>query len=167
MAGWINIDVSELVKTDIQDDVTVLSTVADGTADLIYASHVLEHTGRETWKQVLEVWCSKLKPGGILRIAVPDFKAAVLWYQTTGDILAVTGLICGGQRNAEDFHYVIFDETLLTQGMLKVGLVDVKQWDWKSTDHRQYDDYSQAYLPHMNKETGLLVSLNLQATKPH
>jgi len=27
------------------------------------------------------------------------------------------------------------------------------------------DDHSQAYLPHMDKENGILISLNIEATK--
>ena len=41
----------------------------------------------------------------------------------------------------------------------------MREWDWRKTDHSNIDDYSQAYLPHMNKENGLLVSLNIEAKK--
>ena len=43
------------------------------------------------------------------------------------------------------------------------GLDNVKEWDWRQTEHGQSDDYSQSYLPHMDKENGMLMSLNLQA----
>jgi len=165
MEGWVNVDIATNVRADVHDDVTVLSAIDNESADLIYASHVLEHTGRNSWRDVLKVWASKLKPGGILRIAVPNFEAAVSWYASTGDILAITGLVCGGQRNPQDFHYVILDEKLLSAGMHEAGLEDVRAWDWRTTDHAQYDDYSQAYLPHMSKDSGLLVSLNLEARK--
>ena len=43
----------------------------DNTVDLIYASHVLEYFDREEVSEVLEEWYRVLKPGGILRLAVP------------------------------------------------------------------------------------------------
>ena len=31
--------------------------------------------------------------------------------------------------------------------------------------HIDYDDYSQAYYPHMDKDNGILISLNVEAIK--
>ena len=36
---------------------------------------------------------------------------------------------------------------------------------WLSRRHKNFDDYSQAYIPHMEKNTGLLMSLNVEAYK--
>ncbi|GAG94071.1 unnamed protein product, partial [marine sediment metagenome] len=33
------------------------------------------------------------------------------------------------------------------------------------TIHKGYDDCSQSYIPHMDKEHGLLISLNVEAEK--
>jgi hypothetical protein len=38
--------------------------------------------------------------------------------------------------------------------------------DWRATEHAGIDDYSQAYFPHMDKEFGIQVSLNVEARKP-
>ena len=45
------------------------------------------------------------------------------------------------------------------------GFRDVHGNDWRPTVHHDYDDYSQAYFPHMDKENGLLISLNVEAAK--
>lgn len=45
------------------------------------------------------------------------------------------------------------------------GFKDVRRYDWRQTEHKDYDDFSQAYIPHMDKENGLLISLNIEATK--
>ena len=34
-----------------------------------------------------------------------------------------------------------------------------------SHTEKDYDDYSQAYIPHMDKERGILISLNVEATR--
>ena len=62
------------------------------------------------------------------------------------------------------FHKMIFDEAFLTGELEELGYVSVRRWNWRETDHAQYDDFSQAYIPHMDKENGTLMSLNLEAT---
>jgi predicted SAM-dependent methyltransferase len=118
--------------------------------------------GRNEWQNVLKTWVRKLRQGGILRVAVPNFKAVVEWYTRTHRIQDILGLVCGGQKDVFDHHCMVFDEDILAQGMLVAGCVGVKHWDWRLTDHSDVDDYSQCYLPHMDKENGMLMSLNLE-----
>jgi hypothetical protein len=60
---------------------------------------------------------------------------------------------------------MIFDEEFLRRNLLDIGFREVRPWDWRSTEHTQVDDYSQAYIPHLQKETGRLMSLNIEAVK--
>ncbi len=60
---------------------------------------------------------------------------------------------------------MIFDAPLLSGLLLQAGFSDVHRWDWQNTEHADVDDYSQAHLPHMDKESGRLMSLNLEAVK--
>ena len=53
----------------------------------------------------------------------------------------------------------------MTRDLKSVGFRDVKRYDWKKTEHFYIDDYSQAYLPHMDKIRGNLMSLNVEAVK--
>ena len=106
-----------------------------------------------------------LKPGGILRLAVPDFKAICEVYSESKSIEEIKGLVCGGQKDEYDHHYNVFDEKSLTSLLIDAGFTTVKFWDWQATDHAHFDDYSQSYLPHMDKVNGKLMSLNLQGIK--
>jgi hypothetical protein len=45
------------------------------------------------------------------------------------------------------------------------GFTNVRRYDWRQTVHKDHDDFSQAYIPHMDKENGLLISLNVEADK--
>ena len=140
----------------------------DDSADLIYASHILEHFSRLDIQKVLCEWYRVLRPGGILRIAVPDFSACAKIYYEEGlkdGLTGLVGLICGGQRNEYDFHKMIFDEPFLTGELLALGFREVRRWDWRLTEHASIDDYSQAYIPHLDKKHGTLMSLNLEAVK--
>lgn len=163
--GWTNIDKLPTRDGIVDDDVSTLGTVTDGSADLIYACHVLEHFGRHEVEEVLRCWSRKLKDGGIVRIAVPDFEAACKRYLEKKEIREVTGFTCGGQRNEYDYHKMIFDFESLSLMLQKAGFEQVRRYDWRETEHAWLDDYSQSYLPHMQKETGMLMSLNVEATK--
>ncbi len=165
LPGGINVDIDNIPGVDIQDDVRTLAKIKDDSCDIIYASHVLEHFGRKEFESILKVWNKKLKINGILRLAVPDFEKAIKWYNDTKKIEDVIGLISGGQKTEFDYHKMIYDRKFLTKVLKICGFDDVKEWEWRQTEHGQFDDYSQSYLPHMDKENGILMSLNLQAVK--
>lgn len=167
--GWFHVDVLSFDHIDHQGPVDDLSFIPDGEVSLIYACHLLEHFGRRTYKNPLREWLRVLAPGGVLRLAVPDFYAGVTLYKSgtlPRGIEDVRGLVCGGQRDQYDFHGMIFDEASLSEALKDVGYQEVRRWDWRTTEHAHIDDYSQAYIPHMDKENGTLVSLNLEAIAP-
>jgi len=166
--GYIHIDILDAPHIDHRCFVNNLSDFADESASLIYASHVLEHFGRYEVEDVLREWNRVLTPGGIVRIAVPDFAAVAEMYEHEGlrdGKSGLVGLICGGQRNEFDFHKIIFDEPFLSYLLIKTGFRDIHRWDWRTTEHAHIDDFSQSYLPHMDKQNGRLMSLNLEAIK--
>lgn len=162
---FINIDIREDVNPDIIDDITKLASIQDNCVDLLYASHVLEHFGRHEYKKILERWYQVLKPNGILRISVPNFESICKYYDKTKDINKLIGLLYGGQNYQENYHYMIWDFESLKKDLIDIKFKDVFEYDWRSIEHSNIDDYSQSYLPHMDKENGLLMSLNIQAIK--
>jgi predicted SAM-dependent methyltransferase len=164
--GWFHVDALDYPHIDHRGPVEDLSFIEDGTVELIYAAHLLEHFGRKTYMDVLREWRRVLASGGVLRLAVPDFAAAAQLYLSgtlPRGIEDVRGLVCGGQRDKYDFHGMIFDEAGLTASLKEAGFSEVRHWDWRTTEHSWLDDYSQAYIPHMDKENGMLVSLNLES----
>lgn len=120
---------------------------ADGSVDEIRASHILEHFGHRETLGVLKEWVRVLKPGGLIRIAVPDFRFIAEQY-IAGENLPFMGYIYGGHVDENDKHGAAFDEEELTQLMQKCGLVDIQRWESEIEDC--------ASLP---------VSLNLQGIK--
>lgn len=168
IAGYYHVDIAPFPHVDRVAPIDRLPWLDDDCADLIYASHVLEHFSRSEIHSVLREWWRVLKPGGLLRLAVPDFSACAKLYYEQGLVDGLTGLIgliSGGQRDRFDFHKMIFDADLLTKLLIEAGFTAVRHWDWRATEHAHIDDFSQAYLPHMDKENGLLMSLNMEAIK--
>lgn len=166
LSGFVNIDILPSDGVDEICSVTDLSHYTDNSVDLIYACHILEHFGRHEYKNVLKEWFRVLRPGGILRLSVPSFEACVKRYQHTHDISEILGLICGGQKDEYDFHKIIFDTKFLSNTLTQeIGFKAISTWDWQTTEHSETDDFSQAYLPHMDKENGMLMSINIEAQK--
>jgi hypothetical protein len=122
--------------------------IADGVCDEIRASHVLEHFALAKVQEVVSHWAAKLKPGGVLKIAVPDFEWCARAY-LEGKNAPIEGYVMGGQVDADDHHGAIFDTETLIDYFRGAGLTDIGRWDADA------DDCS-----------ALPVSLNLRAVKP-
>jgi len=165
--GFKHVDLQDFGHIDYKTSVNDLYFAEDNTIELIYAAHVLEHFGRNEYIDVLKEWCRVLKPKGVLRISVPSFDAVVKYYASKSDDLELLlGLLVGEQKVGEyDYHKMEFDKKLLTKILLEIGFSEVRKYDWRETEHSYIDDFSQAYLPHMDKENGMLMSLNLEAIK--
>lgn len=71
--GFIHIDAIDFPHVDHVTSIDSLSFIADAGVDLIYNCHALEHFKRREVQKVLAEWNRVLKPGGTLRISVPDF----------------------------------------------------------------------------------------------
>lgn len=167
LEGFFHIDALDYPHVDHRGPVDNLSFIPDGTVELVYACHVLEHFGCKDVARVLAEWRRVLRPGGILRIAVPDFRAWVELYQEgkVSSLRALHGALVGGQRDDYDYHKMVFDEPVLRELLQEVGFDEIRLWDWRNVEHGQIDDYSQSYVPHMDKEHGRLVSLNVEAVR--
>jgi len=73
--GFVHIDVVDHPHVDHVSSIDNLSFLQDGSVELIYNCHVLEHFKRREVARVLGEWYRVLAPGGRLRISVPDFAA--------------------------------------------------------------------------------------------
>ena len=172
LPGFINVDLDSMPHVDHVANIKELPFFEDNTIDLFYCSHSLEYFDRVEVKQVLREWYRKLKPGGCLRVAVPDFKAISEIYLESGDLdgRGILGPLYGrwplASNNEEVFfHKSTYDFISLEKLLLETGFKDVRHYDWRNTIHKDYDDYSQAYIPHMDKVNGKLISLNVEAIK--
>lgn len=174
---YINVDVRKEVEPDVVENAFELYSFSDESVDLIYCSHMFEHLTKDEAEKALVNWNRILKPGGVLRLSVPDFSAACQRYLATGNIKEITNLICGSQKHEFDYHYAIYDEKNMTELLEAYGFSQARLWNWWEVDpHRYIDDFSRAYLPSSSpdialshgriiKGEGTLMSLNIEATK--
>ncbi|PHR56660.1 MAG: methyltransferase [Robiginitomaculum sp.] len=169
--GWIHVDLCDMPHIDYKTGIDDLSMLESGSAELIYSSHSLEYFDRQHVGGVLTEWARVLEPGGLLRLAVPDFDQLIKVYQKTGKLEKVLGPLYGRMEiDTETGPQTLFHKTTYSFNSLKTvlednGFTNVRRYDWQDTIHKDYDDHSQAYFPHMDKENGILVSLNVEADK--
>lgn len=160
-----HIDVRKFPHIDYVSSADKLDMFQNNSVDLIYGCHILEHFRRNQVENVLREWHRVLKNGGILRLAVPDFSALLKVYLKYKDLALILGPLHGRQDYPENTHYITFDFAYLKKILTKAGFKNIRRYDWRKTIHKDYDDYSQAYIPHLDKEKGILISLNVEATK--
>ena len=172
-SAWIHVDGSTYPHIASHDIVNL--PFKDNSIDLIYCSHTFEYFDRDECKDVLAKWYKKLKPGGVLRLAVPDFGACAKLYVQDPikyPLDKYVGMFFGKWAMTEEvmiYHKTLYDFASLKKTLEDNGFTNSTRWNWREMfvgDLLGIDDYSQAYLPHMDKKNGTLVSCNIEATKP-
>jgi hypothetical protein len=121
----------------------------DEAAGEIRCSHTLEHFPHAQTLEVLREWVRVLAPGGLLRVAVPDFDQIIQLYQE-GAEAPIEAWIMGGQQDERDYHHALFNAECLGALLEAAGLVDVCRWESEINDCASFG-----------------ISLNLQGRKPY
>ena len=166
LPGFINIDIQPGPAVDLVGDIRNLD-FEDSSIDLVYSCAVIEHVGRREWVDLLKEWRRVLKPGGLLRLSTNDFEACIARYNEKKNLEELLGILIGGQKDDYDWHGMIFDFKTLERGLIEAGFENIRRYDWRETELGRLgiDDYSMAYLPHMDKENGRLMMLNVEANR--
>jgi predicted SAM-dependent methyltransferase len=160
--GFVNVDALEdLPGVDVVADIGQRLPFEDGAAELVYASHVLEHFPTEEVPPLLAEWRRVLKPGGTLLVAVPDLEVvASMMVERRGWFTPPhgpwLGVIYGGQKDAYDFHKTGFTGPWLAHLLREAGFGEIQ----RVTHFAQIPvaDASVSPLPF-----GVNVSLNMRA----
>ena len=155
---WIHID-SALFPHVTHTNVRKLP-FKDSTVDVIYASHLIAYFDRYEILDVLNEWKRAMKPGGILRLATPDFWRMIRLYNDSRIKLDdIHGPLYGRmEMNGKIiYHKTTYDFPTLSRYLMLAGFKNVRRYDHRRTDHALFDDHSAAYL----KDE--LISLNVEA----
>jgi predicted SAM-dependent methyltransferase len=109
---WINLDSAPVSPKVRAHDIATGLPFADGHFQAVYASHVLEHLDPEAGMRLLRECLRVLRPGGIVRIVVPDLEAIARTYLESLEAAA------NGDRGAEaryDWMMLeLYDQTVRT-----------------------------------------------------
>ncbi len=122
MEGYVPIDRS------LGHDVRSIPVLPE-SCDEIRASHVLEHIPHGETLSCLKHWVDLLRPGGVLKISVPDFDWIVKRYcSDDSQALPLEAYLMGGQIDIDDHHAAIFNVGKLTNLMEMAGLESIGPW---------------------------------------
>lgn len=129
-------------------DIVAGLPVPDGSVDAVYASHVLEHLGRDDVERALANTFRILKPAGLFRMIVPDLEWRTRRYlqgKTSGDDAAcdqymeslnmthskrrkgIAGVLRAGLGNSG--HTWMYDEPAMCKRLAEAGFIDVRRCD--------------------------------------
>ncbi len=146
--GWSIVDLRE--GADVRLDITSEPLpFADGSVDVIFTSHTLEHIPPQSLMFVLEEFARVLRPGGLLRIGVPDIRLATKAYinndRTFFERSEVTpfdpdapigGLLMSwfySTSKVGNGHVHCFDEQYLCYWLAKAGFEGMRRCSFRSS----------------------------------
>jgi predicted SAM-dependent methyltransferase len=158
--GWTVVDIQPGPSVDVVANCLDLGAFADGAAEQLYASHVLEHLGFDDVPRALAEWHRVLAPGGTVMVSVPDLAklGPVLAHpKLTAEVRQqVIAMIYGGQTDPHDFHKWGFTAESLGRYLKTAGFVEIRRVE----QFGLFEDSSALRLG------PALISLNVTAQKP-
>ena len=103
----------------------------DAAFEAIFSSHVLEHLPLRGARHCLAECRRCLKPGGVLRISVPDLDAAVADYDPTRAAEWATALFEADQESEKNMHHFMYNFHSLRALLLAAGFSEVVRCEYQ------------------------------------
>ncbi len=168
LPGWINIDHEPKHNPDIQLDVLNLAEhFEENSAGLVFGCHFLEHLEFPAGiEKCLGAILRVLKPGGVLRLVVPDLMKVARLYVGGDDL---KGIYDGPYHEGPDCpatrfmyfarawnHTVLFDDELLGMMLAAAGFVEIYSCAFGQSDVEEL-----RYIDRFESE-----SISVEASKP-
>ena len=111
--SWTNVDFISTGPNVLAHNLLQGTPFDDNNFDVVYHSHVLEHFNKGDGKKFIQECYRVLKPGGVLRIAVPNLEQiARLYLQKLEEALA------GNEQATDDYEWIMlemYDQTVRNQ----------------------------------------------------
>lgn len=168
LPNFIHIDPNPSVKPDLVADLQNLSQFENDSIDLIYCCYGLQRWSSQQIPTILTEWRRVLRPGGTLRLSVPDFAVLARLYLAGQVPLEDLAMVLHGHlqplsrdRGAKpELNAWSWDRRSLTQALEKAGFVNIQAYDPQQIYPAGYTDAATTQL------AGQFISLNLEAFKP-
>lgn len=157
---WMILDAIESPIVDFVGNCTDLSFLPDASCAEVYASHVLEHLGYDSDLPRTLVGIHRiLKPGGRLRVSVPDLDILCRLFvhpSLDGESrFQVMRMMFGGRTTEYDVHHAGLNFEFLATYLQQVGFRDIQ----RVQNFGLFDDASTLTF------ADVPVSLNVEARK--
>lgn len=126
----MRVDLREDLRPDFRADIMHLP-FKTGSWDQVQSAHTLEHYPRAKVPLVLDEWIRMVKPGGLLRLILPDLKVAARQILKGNLDNGMMNVLYGGQQDAYDFHRNGFTEETIRALLNAKGMVVNRAWSGK------------------------------------
>lgn len=161
LPGFVNIDGNLFSKIDLWLDVRNGLPFGPNSIDSIYSTHMFEHFYADELGRLLQECVRVLKPGGGVRLIVPNLESAIRaysegknkWFDSfPRDFTSLGGrfsnfIFCDGQHRAA-FDFTYLDEVLREAGFREVERAAEGKSRLYGTGVPQYQPSDSADLPH-------------------
>lgn len=105
-----------------------------------------------------------LKPGGVLRLSVPDFDAIITRYEASGrQMEPILSVLLGSQSHPHDVHRSAFNSAWLDRKLREAGFREVRPWAPADADDHDFDDWAERTAEIDGRPVP--ISLNLEGVK--
>jgi predicted SAM-dependent methyltransferase len=115
----------------IHHDLSYGIPLEDETADFVYSSHFLEHLERPVGKRLLEECLRVLKPGGVVRIAVPDLEYAWEMYKRGEKEKMIHDFFFAEEMTGFGRHRYAYDYDMLKTLLREMGFVEIRRCEFQ------------------------------------
>lgn len=158
--GYSTIDLNADYKPDFVADATDLSVIPSDTADEVYASAILEHIAWPLGYKALSEWARILKPGGVLKVSVPDMSMLCALVAQGVNPAHCIGMIYGTGRMHDplEAHQYGYTRETLSEMLTVLGFAAI------DTFESDVPDASRGWMYLVNGEQ-VAVMLSMVATK--
>jgi SAM-dependent methyltransferase len=131
-------------------DLALSLPLHDNAVDFIYSSHFFEHLFKDDAANLLKACAQALKPGGIIRISIPDLAYAVLLYGLGKKIEMLEDyFFVSGKGSYLARHKYMYDFDLIKTALEQAGFSGVTRCEYrqgKTPDVEMLDVYPEVSL---------------------
>ncbi len=125
----------EILKNNIfvHHDLSFGIPYSDASVDYIFSSHFVEHLFEEDAIKLLGECYRVLKPGGLVRISVPDLKYAIdLYNQDKKDQTLSAYFFVEDKENYFSRHKYMYDFEMMSSRLEKLGFKKINRCEYRS-----------------------------------
>ena len=104
---------------------------ADATADFVYSSHVLEHFYQSDAERLVSEMFRILKPGGTVRVCIPDLEYAMRLYQEGRKAESLHYFFTPRSGDTYARHYYMYDFEMLSALLQRIGFSEITRRQYR------------------------------------
>lgn len=132
LESWDNVDFVSSGKGVKAHNLLAGIPFGDGQFDVVYHSHVLEHFPKDQAATFIKECFRVLKPGGVIRVVVPDLEGIIREY-----ILNLDGAVAGDEEAKRRYEWIVIE--LMDQMVRnKSGGHMMKYWSQDTIENESY-----------------------------